>query len=97
MVITLSQIYTKAQDWGIVAEGTNPCRHVELYRQRKRERFLTEALENGGATPEAALAKDAGRIARRLTALSVFLQRGDPFLELDRQGVPWAYPGRMGR
>ena len=42
VVITLSQIYTKAQDWGIVVEGTNPCRHVELYRQRKRERFLTE-------------------------------------------------------
>ena len=48
-----------------MAKGTNPCRHVELYRQRKRERFLTEsefrrlgrvldeALENGGATPEA--------------------------------------------
>ena len=65
VVITLSQIYTKAQDWGIVAEGTNPCRHVELYRQRKRERFLTEsefrrlgrvldeASENGGATPDA--------------------------------------------
>ena len=53
---TLSHIYTKAQDWGIVAKGTNPCRHVELYRQR-----------------------------------------GDPFLELDRQGVPWAPPGRMGR
>ena len=61
-VITLSQIYTKAPDWGIVAQGTNPCRHVELYRQRKRERFLTESefwrlgrvldetLENGGAT-----------------------------------------------
>ena len=65
VLITLSQIYTKAQDWGIVAEGTNPCRHVEQYRQRKRERFLTEAefrrlgsvldeaAENGGATPEA--------------------------------------------
>ena len=64
-VITLSQIFTKAQDWGILAEGTNPCRHVELYRQRKRERFLTEAEfkrlgrvldeseENGGATPAA--------------------------------------------
>ena len=36
VLITLSQIYAKAQDWGIVAEGTNPCRHVELYRQRKR-------------------------------------------------------------
>ena len=65
VVITLSQIYAKAQDWGIVAEGTNPCRHVELYRQRKRERFLTEvefrrlgrvleeAEQSGGATPEA--------------------------------------------
>lgn len=65
VIITLSQIYTKAQDWGIVAEGTNPCSHVELYRQRKRERFLTEAEfkrlgrvleeagENGGATPQA--------------------------------------------
>ncbi len=65
VIITLSQIYNKAQDWGIVPEGTNPCRHVELYRQRKRERFLTEAefqrlgrvlddaAQNGGATPEA--------------------------------------------
>ena len=65
VVITLSQIYSKAQDWGILAEGTNPCRHVELYRQRKRERFLTESEfkrlgrvldeseESGGATPEA--------------------------------------------
>ena len=67
-VITLSQIFTKAQDWGILAEGTNPCRHVELYRQRKRERFLTEAefkrlgrvldeaADCGGATPEAIVA-----------------------------------------
>ena len=64
-IITLSQIFTKAQDWGILAEGTNPCRHVELYRQRKRERFLTEAEfrrlgrvldqaeDDGGATPAA--------------------------------------------
>lgn len=64
-VITLSQIFTKAQDWGILAEGANPCRHVELYRQRRRERFLTEAEfkrlgrvldeaeDDGGATPAA--------------------------------------------
>ena len=68
VVITLSQIFNKAQDWGILAEGTNPCRHVELYRQRRRERFLTEAefkrlgrvldeaAVNGGATPEAIVA-----------------------------------------
>lgn len=65
VVVTLSQIFTKAQEWGILAEGKNPCRHVGLYRQRKRERFLTEAElerlgrvldeaeENGGATPAA--------------------------------------------
>ena len=68
VIITLSQIFNKAQDWGIVAEGTNPCRHVALYRQRKRERFLTEAefrrlgrvldeaADIGGATPEAIVA-----------------------------------------
>ena len=27
----------------MVPESTNPCRHMPLYRRRKRERFLTEA------------------------------------------------------
>ena len=42
-IITLSQIFLKSQLWGLVPPGTNPCAQVQLYRQRKRDRFLTEA------------------------------------------------------
>ena len=61
-IVTLSQIFRKAENWGIVPEGTDPCRSVAMYKQRKRERFLTdaeferlgrvldEALEVGGAS-----------------------------------------------
>ncbi|MCZ0955267.1 MAG: tyrosine-type recombinase/integrase [Rhodospirillaceae bacterium] len=41
VVITLSQVYRKAQLWGLVPPGTNPCSQVKLYRRRRRERFLT--------------------------------------------------------
>ena len=27
--------------WGLVADGTNPCRGVRKYKEKKRERFLT--------------------------------------------------------
>ena len=39
----LSAMYGQAADWGLVPEGTNPCRGVVKYRLRRRERFLTEA------------------------------------------------------
>ncbi len=39
----LSAMYGRAADWGLVPEGTNPCRGVMKYRLRRRERFLTEA------------------------------------------------------
>ena len=41
VVRTLSLMYRLAEDWGMVPEGCNPCRSVDKYPQRKRERFLT--------------------------------------------------------
>ena len=67
-IATLSQMFNKAQLWGLVAEGANPCRHMPLYKRRKRERFLTgvefarlgrvldEALWVGGTNPRAVAA-----------------------------------------
>ena len=37
----LSHMFTLAEGWGLVPEGTNPCRFVVKYPERKRERFLT--------------------------------------------------------
>ena len=42
-IATLSHIFGKAQVWGLVEDGENPCLSVTRYRSRKRERFLTEA------------------------------------------------------
>ena len=53
----LSQLYRKAQRWGLAPEGGNPCRSVRKYRLRLRDRHLTreeyrrlgQALRDGEA------------------------------------------------
>jgi integrase len=39
----LSKMLNLAERWGLRPDGSNPCRHVERYRETKRERFLSEA------------------------------------------------------
>ena len=43
VVDTLSRIYNAAGDPGDIPEACNPCRLVAKNRERKRERFLTDA------------------------------------------------------
>jgi integrase len=37
----LSKMMNLAERWGIRPDGSNPCRHVERNRERRRERFLS--------------------------------------------------------
>ena len=39
----LSRMLDRADAWGMVPAGSNPCRQVRRYRTRRPERFLTEA------------------------------------------------------
>lgn len=39
----LSKMFNLAEKWGLRPDGSNPCRHVERYRERKLERFLSNA------------------------------------------------------
>ena len=39
----LSHMFHLAERWGWRPEGSNPCRHVDKYREQRRERFLSEA------------------------------------------------------
>ena len=67
-VKVLSHMYRLAEGWGLVPEGLNPCRSVEKYPERSRERFLTdaefdrlgqaldEALDSGAVSPLAVTA-----------------------------------------
>ena len=67
-VKVLSHMYRLGEGWGMVPEGCNPCRSVEKYPERRRERFLTdaefdrlgrvldEAVDSGSASPIAVAA-----------------------------------------
>jgi integrase len=57
----LSKMFTLAEKWGDRPDGSNPCRHVEKYAERKRERMLSadefsrlaDALNASGRSPYA--------------------------------------------
>jgi integrase len=38
----LSKMFNLAEVWGLRSDGSNPCRHVPKYREKKRERFLSQ-------------------------------------------------------
>ena len=42
VVAFLSRMFNAAEAWGLSPEGGNPCRFVVKYRERKRERFLSD-------------------------------------------------------
>ena len=58
----LSKMFSLAAAWGLVADGTNPCRGVRKYKEKKRERFLTrdEYRRLGRALVEAEAEVEAG-------------------------------------
>ena len=58
----LSKMFSLACAWGLVADGTNPCRGVRKYKEKKRERFLTrdEYRRLGMALAEAEAEAEAG-------------------------------------
>jgi integrase len=37
----MSKMMNLAEQWGYRDDGSNPCRHVEKYKEKKRERYLT--------------------------------------------------------
>jgi integrase len=41
MLAALSKMMNLAERWGIRPDNTNPCRHVERYHEKKRQRFLS--------------------------------------------------------
>ena len=58
----LSKMFSLACAWGQVPDGTNPCRGVRKYKEKKRERFLSreEYRRLGQALAEAEMEAEAG-------------------------------------
>ena len=43
VITQLSKAFNLAEIWGWRPEGTNPCRHVQRYKEESRERYLSES------------------------------------------------------
>lgn len=43
LLAVLSKMFNLAERWGLRPDGSNPCRHVEKFAERKRERMLAPA------------------------------------------------------
>lgn len=47
----LSKFFNLCEKWGLRKDGTNPCRHVEKYKEHKKDRYLTpDELSRLGVT-----------------------------------------------
>ncbi|MBX3026970.1 tyrosine-type recombinase/integrase [bacterium] len=55
MLALLSKMMNLAEKWGARPDGSNPCRHVERFREKRRQRFLApaELVELGKALAKA--------------------------------------------
>jgi len=42
LLAVLSKAFNLAEVWGWRTDGSNPCRHVQRFREEKRERFLSD-------------------------------------------------------
>ncbi len=55
----LSKIFNLAERWSLIPDGANPCKHVERFPERRRERFLSPAeLSALGSTLQALRASE---------------------------------------
>ena len=41
-IATLSKMFNLAEKWGLREPRSNPCRHIDMFRENERKRFLSE-------------------------------------------------------
>jgi integrase len=85
----LSKLFNLAEAWNVRPDGSNPTRHVERYKERKRIRFLTpEELSRLGQT--LAEGKDKGfESAAAIAAFRLLLLTGCRLREI--QTLQWSF------
>lgn len=85
----LSKMFNLAEAWGVRPEYSNPCRHVEKFPEKSRERFLTsEELANLGHALKQAERADR-EMPSVITAIRLLLLTGARVSEI--LTLKWSY------
>ena len=72
----VSKMLNLAELWGLRTDGSNPCRHVERFREVKRERFLSPAEISRLGAALAHLEREQGITAAVAAAVRILLLTG---------------------
>jgi integrase len=85
----LSKMFNLAEVWGLRPDGSNPCRHVKKYTERKRERFLDhiEIAELGRVLHE--VERDGSETKAAVNAIRLLLLTGCRLTEIVT--LKWEY------
>ncbi len=73
-IALLSHLFAMAEKWGVRSDGSNPCRHVERFKETRRERFLSaqELAKLGAALADAESEGNVSPFALSAIRLLVF-------------------------
>jgi integrase len=82
VLAVLKTLFAWAEKHGYRAEGANPCRHVERYREHRRERFLSEAELARLAAVLAEAEKDGTESPYTLAAIRLLIFTGGRLREI---------------
>jgi integrase len=85
----LSKLFNWAELHGYRPDGSNPCRHVERYREQKRERFLSEAELSRLGEALAAGVREGTETMFMIAAIRLLLFTGARLGEI--LGLRWDY------
>lgn len=90
----LSKMFNLAEVWGYRPDGSNPCRHVPKYPERKRERYLsTTELQRLGRTLDA-MEADGSETPFIVAAFRLLILTGCRLREI--QTLKWDYISPYG-
>ena len=78
----MSKMFNLAEKWGVRPEGTNPCRHITRYKERKRERFLSEMELNNLAKVLSQVEEDGTHSPFTVAAIRLLLFTGSRLSEI---------------
>ena len=85
----LSKIFNLAELWELRPDGSNPCRHVKRFKEKKRERFLSdEEYRRLGATLRD-IEADSSETAAAIAAIRLLMLTGCRLSEI--QKLRWGH------
>lgn len=92
VVALISKMMNLAERWGIRPDGSNPCRHVERYKEQKRQRFLSAAELSGLGKVLAEVEHEAVELPSVVPAIRFLLLTGarlSEVLTLRKEYIDW--------